>query len=42
MQYSEGSFGRVFILRIDDAEDLLESIQEFVKEESVESGMSRG
>jgi predicted DNA-binding protein with PD1-like motif len=39
MQYSEGSLGRIFILRIDDGEDLLESIQKFVKEKCVESGM---
>lgn len=39
MQYSEGSLGRVFVLRIDDGEDLLESIQKFVKEKCVKSGM---
>ena len=39
MQYSEGSLGRVFVLRVDDGEDLLESIQKFVKEKCIESGM---
>jgi len=39
MQYSEGSLGRIFIFRIDDGKDLLESIQKFVKEKCVESGM---
>jgi hypothetical protein len=39
MQYSEGSLGRVFVLRIDDGEDLLESIQKFVEEKRIESGM---
>jgi predicted DNA-binding protein with PD1-like motif len=29
----------VFILRMDDGEDLLESIQKFVKEKCAESGM---
>ena len=39
MQYSEGSLGRVFVLRMDDDEDILESIQKFVKEKSIGSGM---
>jgi uncharacterized protein len=39
MQYSEGSLGRVFVLRMDDGEDMLESIQKFVKEKCIESGM---
>ena len=39
MQYSEGSLGRVFVLRMDDGEDMLESIQKFVKEKSIGSGM---
>ena len=39
MQYSEGSLGRVFVLRMDDGEDLLESIQKFVEEKCIESGM---
>jgi uncharacterized protein len=39
MQYREGSLGRVFVLRMDNGEDLLESIQKFVKEKSIGSGM---
>ncbi len=31
MQYSEGNLGRIFVLRIDDGEDLVESIIEFVR-----------
>jgi uncharacterized protein len=39
MQYSEGSLGRVFVLRMDDGEDMLESLKKFVKEKCIESGM---
>jgi uncharacterized protein len=39
MQYSEGQVGRIFVIRMDDGDDLLESIQRFVKEKSVSSGM---
>lgn len=39
MQYSEGSLGRVYVLRMDDEEDMLESIQKFVRVKCIESGM---
>ncbi len=39
MQYSEGSLGRVYVLRMDDEEDMLESIQRFVRVKGIESGM---
>ncbi len=37
MQYSEGSLGRVFVLRMDHGEDLIESLQKFLKEKKIES-----
>ncbi|MDD4651560.1 MAG: DUF296 domain-containing protein [Methanothrix sp.] len=37
MQYSEGSLGRVFVLRMDHGEDLIELLQKFLKEKKVES-----
>jgi len=38
MQYSEGSIGRVFVLRIDDGEDFLDVTREFVKTHNVTAG----
>lgn len=40
MQYSEGRIGRVFVLRMDHGEDLLESLQKFLKEKNVNSCMA--
>lgn len=40
MQYSEGNIGRVFVLRIDDGEDLIESLKKFVRAKGVESCMA--
>jgi predicted DNA-binding protein with PD1-like motif len=37
MQYSEGSIGRVFILRMAHGEDLIESLQKFLKEKKIGS-----
>ncbi|MEI8004422.1 MAG: DUF296 domain-containing protein [Methanothrix sp.] len=37
MQYSEGSLGRVFVLRMDHGEDLIESLQKFLHEKKIES-----
>lgn len=37
MQYSEGSLGRVFVLRMDHGEDLIESLQKFLKEKKIDS-----
>ncbi|MCJ7443377.1 MAG: DUF296 domain-containing protein [Methanotrichaceae archaeon] len=39
MQYSEGNIGRVFVLRIDDGEDLIKSILEFVQMKNLKSGL---
>jgi len=40
MQYSEGSLGRVFVLKLDDGEDLITSLQRFLQEREVESCMA--
>lgn len=40
MQYSEGSLGRVFVIRTEDGEDLIQSIQDFVTEKKVRSGVA--
>ncbi len=40
MQYSEGKLGRTFVLRLDDGEDLIASIQRFVLEKKIESCMA--
>jgi len=37
MQYSEGSLGRVFVLRMDHGEDLIESLQKFLQVKKIES-----
>lgn len=39
MQYSEGRLGRVFVIRLEDGEDLIGSIQRFVEELGVACGM---
>jgi predicted DNA-binding protein with PD1-like motif len=40
MQYSEGSIGRIFVLRMDHGEDLIESLQKFLQEKKIESCMA--
>ena len=39
MQYSEGRLGRVFVIRLEDGEDLIESIQRFAEQMDVSAGM---
>ncbi|HUW63663.1 MAG TPA: PPC domain-containing DNA-binding protein [Spirochaetia bacterium] len=39
MQYREGKMGRVFVLKIEHGEDLLESIKKVVVQEKVEAGI---
>jgi predicted DNA-binding protein with PD1-like motif len=39
MQYSEGRWGRVFVLRMDDGEDLIGSILRFVGEKEIGSAV---
>ena len=38
MQYSEGRLGRVFVVRIDDGEDFLAVMHEFLRMKSVRTG----
>jgi predicted DNA-binding protein with PD1-like motif len=38
MQYSEGQVGRVFVVRIDDGEDFLASMQRFIADKGIQSG----
>jgi uncharacterized protein len=38
MQYSEGQLGRVFIVRIDDGEDLLDAMQQFALDKKILTG----
>jgi hypothetical protein len=38
MQYTEGQLGRVFVVRIDDGEDLLGSIHGFIEDKGVQAG----
>jgi predicted DNA-binding protein with PD1-like motif len=38
MQYTEGQLGRVFVVRIDDGEDMLVSLREFVIDKGIQSG----
>jgi len=38
MQYSEGRPGRVFVVRIDDGEDFLAVMHEFIRNKSVQTG----
>ncbi|MDD1719855.1 MAG: DNA-binding protein [Methanoregulaceae archaeon] len=39
MQYSEGKLGRVFVVRVDNGEDLLSVIRSFVEEKGIRSGI---
>ncbi|MFA4860789.1 PPC domain-containing DNA-binding protein [Methanoregula sp.] len=38
MQYTEGQLGRVFMVRIDDGEDMLESLHRFVLDKGIHAG----
>jgi len=38
MQYTEGQLGRVFVVRIDNGEDMLSSIRTFIAEKDVQAG----
>jgi predicted DNA-binding protein with PD1-like motif len=38
MQYSEGQIGRVFVVRIDDGEDLLVSLHRFIADKAIQAG----
>ncbi|MGC9515925.1 PPC domain-containing DNA-binding protein [Methanocrinis sp.] len=39
MQYSEGRLGRVFVIRLEEGEDLIGSIQRFLAEKGVSFGL---
>lgn len=39
MRYTEGSVGRIFYVRVDHGEDLLETLQNFVAEKGIHSGI---
>ena len=38
MQYTEGQIGRIFVVRIDNGEDLLASLRLFVMDKSIQAG----
>jgi predicted DNA-binding protein with PD1-like motif len=38
MQYTEGQLGRVFVVRIDDGEDMLVSLRQFIIDKGVQAG----
>lgn len=38
MQYTEGQIGRIFVVRIDDGEDMLTTLHQFVQDKGVEAG----
>jgi predicted DNA-binding protein with PD1-like motif len=38
MQYTEGQIGRVFVVRIDDGEDMLLSLRQFIVDKNVQAG----
>lgn len=40
MQYSEGRLGRIFVIKLDNGEDLIASIQKFTKEKMIKSCMA--
>jgi predicted DNA-binding protein with PD1-like motif len=38
MQYTEGQLGRVFVVRIDDGEDMLVSLRQFINDKVIHAG----
>jgi hypothetical protein len=41
MQYTEGTFGRVFQVRVDHGEDFLESVEKFVRNKGIRCGFAQ-
>ncbi len=41
MQYTEGKLGRVFQVRINHGEDLLDTLQEFIREKEIRCGFAQ-
>jgi predicted DNA-binding protein with PD1-like motif len=40
MQYSQGSIGRIFVLRLEDGEDLIASLEGLAREKGVAAGLA--
>jgi predicted DNA-binding protein with PD1-like motif len=40
MQYSQGSLGRVFVLRLEDGEDLIASLESLAREKGIQAGVA--
>jgi uncharacterized protein len=38
MQYTEGQIGRIFVVRIDDGEDMLTALRQFIHEKEIHAG----
>lgn len=38
MQYTEGQIGRIFVVRIDDGEDVLITLRKFVRDKEIQAG----
>jgi len=38
MQYTEGQIGRIFVVRIDDGEDLIVSLRRFIEDKGIQAG----
>lgn len=38
MQYTEGQIGRIFVVRIDDGEDLLTTLRQFIADKGIQAG----
>ena len=38
MQYTEGQLGRIFVVRIDDGEDMLLSLRQFIIDKNIQAG----
>ena len=38
MQYTEGQLGRIFVVRIDDGEDMLVSLRQFIHDKGIQAG----
>jgi len=39
MEYTQGSLGRIFVLKLNDQEDLLAAINEFARKEKIKAGV---
>lgn len=39
MKYTQGNIGRIFVVRFDDGEDLLEGLKNIIKQENIQAGV---